>query len=178
MWHQLLFQAHGTWIPRWQGDALLLAVFCCTVSCMCAGEWENWKVLADESTLCLEQSLSRGVIQYRHPSVVPHLENGVSLSPRRIGVCVCVCCARWECDADRPCFDEVVLWSWAGTQQCTRQACQRRPTAPFINYSKTLQQRSDLILLPHLALFISHMCTLYCRSLFANELTTCRWFKL
>lgn len=96
MWHQLFFPAHGTWIPRWQGDALLLAVFCCTVSCMCTGEWENWKVLADESTLCLEQSLSRGVIQYRHPSVVPHLENGVSLSPRRIGVCVCVFAALAE----------------------------------------------------------------------------------
>ncbi len=96
-------------------------------------------------------------------------------------VCVCVCCAacaRLECDADRPFFDEVVLWSWAGTQQCTWQAYQRRPTAPFINYSKTLQQRLDLILLPHLAQFISHMCTLYCRSSFANELTTCRWFKL
>ncbi len=73
-------------VTRW----LLLAVFCGAVSCMCAGEWENWKVLADENTLCLEQSLSRGVIQYRHPSVVPHLENGVSLSPRCIGVCVCL----------------------------------------------------------------------------------------
>lgn len=158
MLHQLLFQACGTWIPRWQGDALLLAVFCSTLSCLCAGEWGNWKVLADENTLCLEQSLSRGVIQYRHPSVVPHLENGVSLSSRRISVCVCcAACACWECSADRPCFDEVELWSWARIQRSTRQACQRRPRAPFINYSKTLKQHSDLILLPHLALFISHV---------------------
>lgn len=45
-------------------------------------------MLADENTLCLEHSLSRGVIQYRHPSVEPHLENGGSLSPSRICVCV------------------------------------------------------------------------------------------
>lgn len=56
-------------------------------------------MVADENALCSERSLSRGVIQYRHPSAVPHLENGVSLSHR------CV----WVRAADGPRFDEVGL---------------------------------------------------------------------